>query len=279
MRALAQGPAGGPLVVLLHGFPELARSWRHQLPALAGAGYRAVAPDLRGYGGSDVAGPYDVETLTADLAALVRALGRPSATIVGHDWGGVIAWTAAARRPELVERLVILNCPHPARYARELLRSPGQLPRSLYVLLFLVPGLPERLLAWRRAWLVGATLRRLARRPAGWPPEEVEAYRRAFADVDRTRAALGYYRAAARRPLRTTRPAALPPIGAPTLILWGLRDPALVAAHVAPDRLAPLFAAGRMPTVHRLPAAGHLVQNDEPETVNRLLLLWLAGTA
>ena len=124
-HALADGPDDGPLILLLHGFPELARSWRSQLPALAAAGFRAVAPDLRGYGGTERHGPYDTATLAADVAGLVHALGRERATLVAHDWGGVIGWSAAARHPDVVERLAVLNAPPLAALAAEVAAEPS----------------------------------------------------------------------------------------------------------------------------------------------------------
>src|SRR5574340_319434 len=177
--ALADGPPDGPLVLLLHGFPELSRSWRHQLPALAAAGYRAVAPDLRGYGGSDQGGPYDLGTLAADAAGMVTALGRERATVVGHDWGGAVAWAVAGRRPEVVERLVVLNCPPASVLARELRRNPRQLRRSAYMLLFQLPWLPEWLLTRHRAAAVARALRGGSHVRSAWPPEELERYRQA----------------------------------------------------------------------------------------------------
>ena len=203
-HALAAGPSSGPLVLLLHGFPEYSRSWRHQLPALARAGYRAVAPDLRGFAQTDKRGPYDLATLVEDLAALVRALGRDRAAVVGHDWGGAIAWMAAHRRPEVVERLAVLNAPHPAAIAREIVRNPRQLARSAYVLAFLIPRLPERLLTARRAWAVAAILRAGARVKSAWAPEELERYRQAFLEPGAARSALGYYRALAGHEPRIT---------------------------------------------------------------------------
>src|SRR5215471_13220996 len=124
----------GPLVVFLHGFPEFWYSWRHQLPALAEAGFRAVAPDLRGYNESDKpvrVRNYRIDLLARDVAGLIAALGQRRAVVVGHDWGGAIAWWLAMRRPEVVERLVILNAPHPAMMLREL-ANPFQLLRSWY---------------------------------------------------------------------------------------------------------------------------------------------------
>src|SRR5262249_22187334 len=131
----------GPLVVLLHGFPEFWYAWRHQIPALAGAGYYVVAPDLRGYNESDKplgVRNYRIELLVQDVVALIEHTGVRRAVVVGHDWGGVIAWQLAMDHPERVDRLVILNAPHPAAFLREL-RRPTQLLRSAYMLFFQLP--------------------------------------------------------------------------------------------------------------------------------------------
>ena len=269
-HALAEGPETGPLVLLLHGFPELARSWRHQLPVLAAAGYRAVAPDLRGYGETEKRGPYDVRTLAADVAGLVRALHRERATVVGHDCGGAGAWINAHCEPDAAEAFVILNCPHPAAMNAELFRNPKQLARSAYILFFQLPALPEWVLTRRRAATVAGALDR-----AGFPRDEVERYREALLQPGAASAALAYYRAAFRRPLEPRRAARAHPIAAPTLVLWGVRDRLLGEELIRPDRLQPWFAPGNTPDVRRLAEAGHFVQNEAPARVNAELLAWL----
>ena len=272
---LAAGPADGPLVLLLHGFPEFSRSWRHQLPALAGAGYRAVAPDLRGYGRTDKRGPYDLRTLAADAAGLVGALGRERAVVVGHDWGGAIGWMAAHVEPDVVERLVVLNCPHPATMSAEILRNPRQLARSSYILVFQLPRLPERLLTRERAAAVAKTLRGGSHVRSAWPPEELERYREAFLRPGVAAAAVSYYRAAFRRPLASRRAARARPITAPTLVIWGAQDRALGEELIGPEKLEPWFATGTAPEIRRIEEAGHFVQNEAPERVNVELLSWL----
>lgn len=278
-HALAAGPARGRLVLLLHGFPEYSRSWRHQLPALARAGYRAVAPDLRGYAETDKRGPYDLATLVEDLAALVRALGDERAAVVGHDWGGAIAWMAAHRHPEVVERLALLNAPHPATIAREVVRNPRQLARSSYVLAFLVPRLPERLLTARRARAVAMILRAGARVKSAWPPEELERYRQTFLEPGAARAALGYYRALARRPRWSERVAERHRIDVPVLLLWGLEDLAVGKELADPERLKPWLAPGNRPRIQRLSGVGHFVQNEAPGPVTDALLAFLGSAA
>jgi pimeloyl-ACP methyl ester carboxylesterase len=155
----------GPLVVLLHRFPEFWYAWRHQLPALADADYRVVAPDLPGYNTSDKpprVRDYQPRVLAQEVADLIVALGAASATVAGHDWGGGLAWLLAMHHPERVQRLVLLNAPHPIRFLKGL-RSPRQLRRSWYMLAFQAPWLPERLVAAR-------DFRALRRAPA--PPTD-----------------------------------------------------------------------------------------------------------
>jgi pimeloyl-ACP methyl ester carboxylesterase len=275
--ALADGPEDAPLVLLLHGFPELSRSWRHQLPALAGAGFRAVAPDLRGYGRTGRAGPYDLETLAADVAGIVRALGRRSAAIAGHDWGGAVAWAAAHLRPDVVERLAILNCPHPSVFAEELARNPRQLLRSSYMLLFQLPVVPEWLLRRRGAAAVARALVGGSAIRSAWPREELERYRAAFLQPGAITAALGYYRAALRGRGLLRRAGRAHPITAPTAIVWGARDRFLGRETIAAEKLAPWFAAGNTPRITFVEEAGHFVQNEAPDRVNRALLAWLAA--
>lgn len=276
-HALAEGPEEGPLVLLLHGFPELSLSWRHQLPALGAAGYRAVAPDLRGYGRSGRQGPYDLRTLSDDVAGLVHALGRESAVIVGHDWGGGVAWGTAFYRPEVVERLVILNCPHPAVLAAEVLRSREQLRRSGYMFFFQIPFLPEYLLSRHRAEAVARALRGGSTVRSVWTPEALEPYREAFSDRASAGAALGYYRAAFRHALSNRRAALASPVAAPTLIVWGVEDRFLGRELVDPAKMKPYFRSGNVPEMAFVYGAGHFVQNEAPEEVNRALLGWLGA--
>jgi pimeloyl-ACP methyl ester carboxylesterase len=277
-HALADGPEDGPLVLLLHGFPELSRSWRHQLPALAAAGFRAVAPDLRGYGKTDKRGPYDLRTLAADVAALVRALGRERAVVVGHDWGGAVAWGAAMYEPAVVERLVILDCPHPYVLARELRSNPRQALRSLYMLFFQLPWLPEWLLTRHGAAAVGRALRGGSFVRSAWPREETAHYQQAFLAPGAAAAALGYYRAAFRASFRRglgkrTR------IAVPLLIIWGRQDRFLGLETVSRDRLAPWLAPGNVAELRVLEDAGHFVQNEAPARVNEALLDWLGAAS
>src|SRR5579884_834496 len=149
----------GPLVLLLHGFPQFWWAWRHQLTALAEAGFRAVAMDLRGVGGSDhTPRGYDPANLALDITGVIRSLGEPDAALVGHDWGGFLAWTAAAMRPALIRRLAVVSAAHPRRMRRALLTDPGQIAAADHLLGFQRPWLPERALVADEAAQVGAYL-------------------------------------------------------------------------------------------------------------------------
>ncbi len=269
----------GPLVLLLHGFPDFWYGWRHQLAPLAAAGFRAVAVDLRGYNLSDRpirVDAYALDRLAADVVALATTLGAGRAHVVGHDWGGAIAWRVAMRHPEVVDRLVILNAPHPRRFG-ELLRTPAQALRSWYVGAVQLPIIPELLLEADRRALLHAAWRAMHRRAGAFTDADHAVYDAAFARPGALRAALAYYRAAARRPRQTfahdappnatSGPAAAGDVvRAPTLVVWGQDDPALVAANAdGLDRWVPDLR------VARVPGAGHFVQADAPAAVNDAL--------
>jgi pimeloyl-ACP methyl ester carboxylesterase len=272
----------GPLVLLLHGFPEFWWSWRHQLPALAAAGFRALALDLRGAGGSDRprgVAAYKVSRLAGDVVGLLDALGIERArAIVGHDWGGVVAYRVGRRFPGRVEKLAILNAPHPATFARGLLRD-WQALRSSYMVPLLVPGLAERAIAARD----GALLRRALRlmRAAPVPDEELEPYVQAAREAEWLRGGIAVYRAMARaiaaralvprlRARRGSRHdrdgSGASRIACPVLVIWGEADP-LLAPHLADP------PPGAVPhaRVVRVQLASHDVMLDAPEEVNALL--------
>jgi pimeloyl-ACP methyl ester carboxylesterase len=269
--AVEERGAGEP-VVLLHGFPESSRSWRHQLPALAEAGFHAVAPDLRGYGHSDR--PREVEAyalprLVGDLGGLIAALGYESAHVVGHDWGGSIAWAAAARMPERIRSLTIINSPHPVASA-EARRFPEQQRRSWYMLLFQFRGVAE-------AWLAAddfANLRRFVfdtAAPGTFSEEEREAFVAPLREEGALEAALAYYRANIPPESWLRPPPDLPPIAVPTLIIWGEAD-----AYMSPLLLERSVAKVTGPLrVERLPGVSHWVQLEAPDEVNRRLVAFL----
>jgi len=262
----------GPLVVLLHGFPEFWYSWRKQIGPLAAAGFRVLAPDLRGYNLSDKprgVAAYRPEVLTADVAALVRHAGEESAAVVGHDWGGVLAWLLPLHHPGVVSKRVILNAPHPAALQRDLRRGPGPWLRSWYVLFFQLPLLPEAVM---RAGDFALLRRMLHRQPVqrdAFSDADVAAYRDALARPGVLTAALNWYRAAFRRGFRTADEL---PCLTPTLLLWGERDPYL-GLHLT-KMLGPWSPGIR---IERFPDASHWIQNDAPERVNLRTIDFLRG--
>ena len=263
----------GPLVLLLHGFPEFWYSWRHQLPALAAAGFRALAPDLRGY--NESAKParvadYRLERLADDVAGLVAHAGERDAVVAGHDWGGGIAWYLPLRHPRLVRRLIVLNAPHPAAFLREL-RTPAQLARSWYVFFFQIPGLPEWALRAGNFASLERTLRTEPVRPGAFTEEDIRRYKAALARPGALTAAVNYYRAAFPRLRRLRRQ--VRPIAVPTLLVWGERDPYLGLRLT--EGLEPWVPNLRLA---RLRDASHWVQNDAPDEVNRLMLDFLNET-
>lgn len=257
----------GRAVILLHGFPENWTSWRHQIGPLAAAGFMAIAPDLRGYNRS--AAPrgveaYAIDHLVGDVAAIVRATGHSRAHLIGHDWGGIIAWHFAVMHPELLDRLVILNAPHPSIFMRRV-RRPPQLLRSWYAAFFQLPLLPEAALRAFDFAAVRRLLRTTPARPDTFTDVDIDHYIQGIASPGRLTAALNYYRAAVRhRPERRIR------TNAPTLVIWGERDVALTTGLLdGVERYAPNVR------IERFPDIGHWIQNEAPVQVTDLLLDFL----
>jgi pimeloyl-ACP methyl ester carboxylesterase len=259
----------GPPVVLLHGFPEFWYGWRHQIPALAAAGLRVIAPDMRGYNLSSK--PRDVSAyaprrLAGDIRDLIAERGASRAFLAGHDWGAAVAWVTAMAHPEAVERLAILNVPHPRRML-EALRRPGkQVSRSWYMFFFQLPWLPERAVRagdwrfYRHGFEHDA-------RPGAFTEDDLDCYRTAWSQPGAVTATINYYRASMRRRPVTTADE-MTPVRMPTLIIWGERDRHL-GAELAEPR--PEDVPGLMRVV-RLHDASHWVQHDEPERVSGLLI-------
>ena len=249
-------------VVFLHGFPDFWYSWRHQLRVLPSAGWRCIAPDLRGYNQSDKprrVRDYRVRELVRDCAAFIIKTAGGAAAVVGHDWGGVIAWYLAARAPQCVSRLVIINAPHPSLYRRAL--RGRQLLRSWYAGAFQLPVLPELVLSSFHYRLLTAAAART--------PDEVEIYEEALSQPRALSSALNYYRAAFRDLLRSRREE-LPVITQPTLVLWGERDGAL-----STNLLDGLEKYVQQLDVVRYPDVGHWVHIDAAERVNAELRRFL----
>ena len=269
LHAAVAGPPDGPLVILLHGFPEFWYGWRGQMAPLAEAGLRILAPDQRGYNLSDKpagVAAYTLDRLADDVLGLADALGRERFLVVGHDWGGVVAWHLAGRNPERISRAVILNAPHPAtlwRYAR---RHPSQLLKSWYVAYFQLPRLPELTLRAGGFWALSRVLRRSSR-PGIFPGAELAGYREAWAQPGALTAMLNWYRALRldAGSLPATR------IRVPVRVIRGDQD-AFLDRGLAEAGIA---LCDRGEVFHRR-LATHWVQHEEPEAINRMLTDFLA---
>ena len=256
----ALGPKSGPLVVFVHGFPDFWYTWRSQMESLSSAGYRTVALDLRGYNLSDKpegAENYDMRLLATDVVAVIRAQGRERAIVVGHDWGGAISWQVAFHFPQAVEKLVILNLPHPQGLGRELATNAEQQKASEYARNFQKPDSHTKITAEGLTFWV---------KDASTKAKYVEAFRRSSLE-----GMMNYYRRNyPREPYQM--PDALNQLKpkCPVLMIHGLKDTALLAPALNGtwnwvDDL----------TLVTVPNASHFVQQDEPDIVNRTLLMWL----
>lgn len=262
--------SGRKLILCLHGFPESAVSWRHQIGPLAQAGYQVWAPDLRGYGGTTRPtgiDAYRIEALLDDVTGLLDAAQVQRAILVGHDWGGIIAWYYAMRRAGRVEALVSVNAPHPACFEREV-RHWRQWHRSWYMAFFQMPWLPEAALSAGHGYVIGKIFQRMAEQ---MPDDLIHMYRRQACEPGALTAMLNYYRAALRgRGALRQRRLGYATVPVPTMVIWGLRDHALVGQNLdgLNDCVDDL-------TVVTVADAGHFVHEDKPEQVTRDMLTWL----
>lgn len=265
------GPEEGRLVLLLHNFPECRHGWRHQLLELAAAGYRVVAPDQRGYGASSKppgVAAYDLDVLADDVAQLADALGRRTFSVVGHDWGATIGWWVATRHAERVERLCVLNAPHPGVWKHAMRSDPVQRRQSWYVRVFRLPKLPELLMRARDHKALADALRG-ARRPDAFSEEDLARYRAVWREPAALAAMVNWYRALLAKDLPD--PAHAPRIRVPVRILWGVHDPYAIRDLAERSR-----ALCDDASVTYLEDATLWVQHDEPERVSELLLAALA---
>lgn len=270
LHTAVAGPEDGELVVLLHGFPEFSYGFHHQMEELAASGYRVVAPDQRGYHLSDKPEQiedYTINKLSDDIAGLIEAFGETSAIVIGHDWGGAVAWHLAAAKPEYVKKLIAINIPHPAAMPRVFLKNPLQWLKSSYMAFFQLPEVPEKLMAANDFESMKQAMKGTAR-PDAFTEQELVRYKDAWSQPGALTGMLNWYRAIRKGSLMQMPKA---PLRMPVRIIWGLGDqflsPMLATESLKFCENAELVWVGE---------ATHWVHHEQPEIVNRLIKEFLA---
>jgi len=265
LNVVQDGPDEGPLVILLHGFPEFWYGWRQQIPYLASAGYRVWAPDQRGYNLSDKPDgivAYTLDELADDVIGLIDAAGQKQAFLMGHDWGAVVAWWVAAKYPDRLARLVTLNVPHGAVMQKNLRSNFAQMRKSWYMFFYQLPWLPENL-AQRQDWKMVVEALTKSSRSGTFIDSDLDQYRQAWSQPNAYRSMLNWYRAIIQKP---PKPPASLRITVPTLLIWGAQDKFLGREMAQPS--IDLCDDGRLVYIEE---ATHWVQHEEAERVNELI--------
>ncbi|MEO3706951.1 alpha/beta fold hydrolase [Trichormus azollae] len=259
----------GILMLMLHGFPEFWYSWRHQIPEFA-KNYQVVALDLRGYNDSDkpqTQSAYVMDEFVKDIEGVIQGLGYESCVLVGHDWGGAIAWNFAYAHPDMVEKLIILNLPHPAKFSQGL-STPQQLLRSYYIFLFQLPLLPELVLQACDYEAITKVIQGKAFNKNAFTTADLKAYKEAAAKRGAITAMLNYYRNIFQQRLLNKNWSLL---DVPTLMIWGEEDTALgkELTYGTQDYVRNL-------QIKFIPNSGHWVQQEQPEVVTEYMREFLA---
>ncbi len=265
LHAVAAGPPDGPVIILLHGFPEFWYSWRNQIEPLATAGFRVIVPDQRGYNTSSKprgVAHYSLSHLTSDVLSIADHLGQSRFFLAGHDWGAAVAWSVALLHPQRVAKLAILNVPHPSVMRRFLKTNRRQFRRSWYMFFFQLPWLPEAAFS---AFNFKLGVRSLVRssRPGTFSPEDLAQYRAAWSQPGALTTMINWYRAAFR--YRSKFPDSN--VHVQTRILWGERD-AFLLSDMAHDSLRYCDSA----ELYTFANASHWLQHEEPARVSDLLI-------
>jgi epoxide hydrolase 4 len=269
LHAVEAGPPEGRLLILLHGFPEFWYGWHRHIETFAAAGYRVLVPDQRGYNLSDKPrgiASYRLDRLAGDVVGLIDDAGRERACLAGHDWGGAVAWWVGVNFPKRLDRLALLNIPHPYVMRRHLLHDRAQRRRSWYIFFFQLPWLPEIYLR-RSNWAYGARALTVTSRPGTFSEADLALYRQAWSQPGAISAMIHWYRAALRLP--PPRPAS-PRVEVPTLLLWGTGDRFLGREMAKPS--IDLCDDGRLVFLD----ATHWVHHEEPGEVQRYLAEFFA---
>ncbi|MDJ0532690.1 MAG: alpha/beta hydrolase [Xenococcaceae cyanobacterium MO_207.B15] len=261
----------GTLMLFLHGFPEFWYSWRHQIAEFA-PDYKVVALDLPGYNDSEKPKErkaYQITELLKDIEGVIRGLGYDRCILVGHDWGGMLAWIFAYAHPEMVEKLIVMNLPHPAKFAEALRTNPQQMLRSWYVLLFQLPLLPEFLCRVNNYRMIAALFVKTAIDKTAFTPEDLEAYKKAAAKPGALTAMLNYYRS---NFLGIFKQQEWTVLQVPTLMIWGEKDTALGKELTYNTK-----AYVKDFQINYIPNCSHWVQQEQPELVNQYMGDFLAS--
>ncbi len=259
----------GPPVLLLHGFPEFWRGWRYQIPALVEAGYHVIAPDQRGYNLSEKPRgirAYELDKLTGDVIGLMDAVGLEKVTLIGHDWGAIVAWWVAVQHPERLDGLINLHVPHPVVMRKHLMGNLAQIRKSWYVFFFQLPWLPEAMIRAGN-WRAGVRTMQSTSRPGTYSDDDMELYRQAWSQPGAMTGMINWYRAMR---YSVGQKVSSPRVTVPTLLIWGAKDFALSREMAQPS--IDLCTQGRLEMIEE---ATHWVQHEEPERVNKLMLDFL----
>lgn len=265
LHVLQDGPKEGPIVILLHGFPEFSYGWKHQIPYLASAGYRVWTPDQRGYNLSEKPNgiaSYSLDELAADVVGLINAAGQNQVFLVGHDWGAAVAWWVAAKYPDRLSKMVVINVPHWAVMQKHLRSNLNQLLKSWYIFFFQIPRIPE-ILARQCDWSYLTKLLKNSSRQNTFTNSDLDKYRKAWSQPKAFRSMLNWYRSFVQKP---PTPPSNPRITVPTLLIWGAKDRFLGREMAQPS--IDLCDDGRLVLIEE---STHWVQHEEADRVNELI--------
>ena len=263
------GSTDGDLLFLLHGFPEFWYGWRNHISRFAAAGFRVVVPDQRGYNLSDKpkgVAAYDLDQACADIVGLADRFGRKTFSIVGHDWGAAVGWWTATRHADRLERLAVLNAPHPAVWYEAMQNNPAQRRKSWYVRFFAIRYLPELLLRHRNFLALSRSFNDVVV-PEAFTPSDLRRYRAAWSQPGALTSMINWYRALLRKQLPASEQCR---VRVPTLVIWGAQD--AFAERELAEASARLCDNAHVTYLER---STHWVQHDEPERVGDLLLAFL----
>ncbi len=269
LHVVTAGPENGPLIVLLHGFPDNWSIWQRLFKPLVNAGYHVLSPDQRGYNLSDKpigVHPYRLDALASDIRELIHFYRREQAVIIGHDWGGIVAWRLAMDYPEVVQKLIVMNAPHPATFAREIRENPAQQRKSWYIAFFQIPWLPEILIGQSPIASANLFFRKGTVNQDAFSSYDLHSFAVSMSQPGALTAMLNWYRASFRdrSALRARK------IDTPTLLIWGEEDKALgKSLTYGLDQWVPDLS------VHYIPNCGHWVQNEAPDEVNAQILKFI----